>query len=53
VRQRHALAFTVLAVPLLLASSAHADDEIHWTMLGTTSVAFDSRRCARGRCRSR
>jgi len=41
VRQTFALA--LLAVPLLFASSARADDEIHWTMLGTTSVAFDWR----------
>jgi hypothetical protein len=33
----------ILAAALLIAPAARAADEIHWTMLGTTSVAFDWR----------
>ena len=35
--------FALLAASLLLVPPARAADEIHWTMLGTTSVAFDWR----------
>jgi len=40
---RSKLALALLAACAVLAPPARAADEIHWTMLGTTSVAFDWR----------
>jgi len=39
---RRALIFAFI-VPIVLVSTAHAADEIHWTLTGPTSVAFDWR----------